>query len=465
MAITLTREELFDRIWSEPVLRVSKALGLSGVGLAKLCRRQGIPVPPRGYWAKKDAGRAAPRPDLPRLTLSTTQEIEFPGPSDGASASLPDPMAAPPHPLVAAEFSAANLIGAPSEGLRVTHPLLRSTLEYWKAIKRPIQTWSTPFPRHFILPVSESMQRRTLRLLQTLFAALEKREHSIEIGNRGQIRVSILGEDCNLRVRERQKQVRALRRLSGDLTKYPNKRPHDLIFTGDLELRIDGRFGSNVAVSDNKSRHVEEQLNAVVIALIQAALAEKEYRAAQERRRLAEVERAEAAERLLRLEREARARIKRLEGLAEATARHNRLVAFRTRLRSAVGSHDPAGDMGQWLSWIDSYIDAADVLQVFRRSEREITLYHCVSAYDASDIVTNGFENSPAEEDSEDLLEGVVFADVPLTGVYGGTKCVRIVAPAGTVLPYLSFDASKEYRTFKLPADVANRFDRRLDDV
>ena len=51
-----TRQELYDRVWEEPVDRLAKELGISNVGLGKLCRRHTIPVPPRGSWARKAAG-------------------------------------------------------------------------------------------------------------------------------------------------------------------------------------------------------------------------------------------------------------------------------------------------------------------------------------------------------------------------------------------------------------------------
>ena len=39
---------------------------LSDRGLAKLCARYGIPVPPRGYWNKLKAGRPPPTFELPQ---------------------------------------------------------------------------------------------------------------------------------------------------------------------------------------------------------------------------------------------------------------------------------------------------------------------------------------------------------------------------------------------------------------
>lgn len=43
MSIVLTRKELYDRVWSEPMQRLSKEFGLSDVGLAKTCGRYAIP--------------------------------------------------------------------------------------------------------------------------------------------------------------------------------------------------------------------------------------------------------------------------------------------------------------------------------------------------------------------------------------------------------------------------------------
>jgi hypothetical protein len=38
MAEQLTREQLFDLVWSAPVTKVAPKLGLSDVGLAKRCK-------------------------------------------------------------------------------------------------------------------------------------------------------------------------------------------------------------------------------------------------------------------------------------------------------------------------------------------------------------------------------------------------------------------------------------------
>jgi hypothetical protein len=59
---SLTRAELYELVWSIPITSVAKTVGISGAGLAKLCRRHQIPCPPRGYWAKQAHGQGSSGP-------------------------------------------------------------------------------------------------------------------------------------------------------------------------------------------------------------------------------------------------------------------------------------------------------------------------------------------------------------------------------------------------------------------
>jgi len=62
------REKLYEQVWSQPMRTVAQAYAVSDVWLAKVCRRLKIPVPGRGYWAKKAAGAlVGRRPKLPQI--------------------------------------------------------------------------------------------------------------------------------------------------------------------------------------------------------------------------------------------------------------------------------------------------------------------------------------------------------------------------------------------------------------
>jgi hypothetical protein len=60
----VSREELFALVWEKPTQEVAKELGVSDVAIAKLCTRLQVPKPPRGYWARVQAGQTPRRPPL-----------------------------------------------------------------------------------------------------------------------------------------------------------------------------------------------------------------------------------------------------------------------------------------------------------------------------------------------------------------------------------------------------------------
>jgi hypothetical protein len=70
--IRLTREALYERVWAEPVEKLAKSWGLSGRGLAKACKRAGVPVPPRGYWARVQNGQRPRRPRLREVDMGVS---------------------------------------------------------------------------------------------------------------------------------------------------------------------------------------------------------------------------------------------------------------------------------------------------------------------------------------------------------------------------------------------------------
>lgn len=132
-SIIYDRNVLYEEVWAEPMRDVAKRYGVSDVALAKTCRRLGVPVPGRGYWAKLKAGKADPRPPLPELERGQPKRIvghrwsepSKPSPMAGLDAAVPIDVGGPvvvsdtledPHKLVA--LSARYLAKAhPKDGL------------------------------------------------------------------------------------------------------------------------------------------------------------------------------------------------------------------------------------------------------------------------------------------------------------------------------------------------------------
>lgn len=74
---TFSREELHELVWSVPVERLAKQYGFSDRGFAKICERHLVPVPPRGYWAKLEAGHPMRRTALRSVQSASLQIVHI----------------------------------------------------------------------------------------------------------------------------------------------------------------------------------------------------------------------------------------------------------------------------------------------------------------------------------------------------------------------------------------------------
>lgn len=77
MSTVLTRAQLYELVWSEPLRTLSKQFGISDVAFAKRCTAANVPVPGRGYWAKKEAGKRVLQPALPPRGLGQHDVLEL----------------------------------------------------------------------------------------------------------------------------------------------------------------------------------------------------------------------------------------------------------------------------------------------------------------------------------------------------------------------------------------------------
>lgn len=74
---TLSREELYEQVWTTSITRLSPQFGLSDVGLANVCKKHSIPRPPRGHWARLKHGKCSPKTPLPKLLDDALETIVF----------------------------------------------------------------------------------------------------------------------------------------------------------------------------------------------------------------------------------------------------------------------------------------------------------------------------------------------------------------------------------------------------
>jgi len=62
-----SRVDLYNEVWGQPLVKLSRKYGISDVRLGKVCRKLKIPHPGRGYWAKRKAGIAVQLLPLPEF--------------------------------------------------------------------------------------------------------------------------------------------------------------------------------------------------------------------------------------------------------------------------------------------------------------------------------------------------------------------------------------------------------------
>src|SRR5262245_27489414 len=187
--ISMTREQLYERVWATPVDALSKEFGISNVGLGKLCRRYAIPVPPRGHWAKKAAGHRTRTADLPVAKESWQNRITIHGSPRRESG---DPEAPEIHPQIAFEQDPAHQIVVDSD-VAVTHATVLKTARLLRRAKRETDGMVSPPPGALPIRTARARHERAFRLWQVLLTALEERNYTISIDEKG-TSVTVLDE-------------------------------------------------------------------------------------------------------------------------------------------------------------------------------------------------------------------------------------------------------------------------------
>ena len=170
---SLSREQLYEQVWAEPVTKIAARLGISDVALAKACRKLRVPLPRRGYWAKIAAGQPARRPMLPRLRPGESNEYRV-------TAAAQGPAAAGTATKLDRELQPENAIVV-DDTLTNPHPLVAEAQEILGKAKANKQGILQRLDRRCLdLRVSPAQLNRGLRIWDALLKALEKRGYPIE---------------------------------------------------------------------------------------------------------------------------------------------------------------------------------------------------------------------------------------------------------------------------------------------
>ncbi|MBK1872589.1 hypothetical protein FE848_05080 [Marinobacter sp. 1-3A] len=369
----ITRESLYEEVWTEPVSRVAPRYGISDVALGKVCRKYRIPLPPRGYWAKINAGKS-PR----KLPLPIAREF--------VSCSLPlsrSPTYDPNNPDASRKkaITAQERIGliAVPEELESPHRLIQAAS---KRLKRKAG-WDnykglrSASAEIFDFEVTHGAINRALLVGDTLIKALERQgikvwvdpEKSRTLIGIGDTSLPIAISEHVARTKHKvtaaeQKAIERWRRSPnrwGAGYHYPSPPDYDYHPTGKLTISI-GIYPSR-SWSDTPKTSLEQRLHQVVAGALDLIEEERIRTEEQERRRLAWQKAKDRYDRQVELRKQELAQLEKLKASAAQWLEAERLRQYIDAVeQSAVSDGRTSEELADWIAWARIKADCIDPL-------------------------------------------------------------------------------------------------------
>lgn len=377
----LTRQQLYEQVWSIPMRVLAPKYDLSDVGLAKVCKKYGIPRPPVGYWAKVEHGKKVRQPKLPPAPEGIGDVIVLlpkpppPEQSEEQPGFFDEQLGA-----IAARLEAGDFVKAVASDLRGCSAITRQTREALEAASRPPtrDRWGVlehapryPLP-HIHVSTSKELRQRALLLVDALVKTFDamgcQQRAPRDEGTRAAI-FELRGLQFTVRVRERTKRVTHVltdeEKRKQERYRYSFAPKYDYNHAGELFVELIRAQWSSafLQIKDGKRAGlVEERIAEVALAVLRQADRDLE-RAHQEeldRQRRVERERLEREEAERRRVEEERRQAelacqKRLFSLAEdwqATAVVTTFLAeVWRRLEDGGLDGDDRALLQRWLQW------------------------------------------------------------------------------------------------------------------
>lgn len=384
MAIELTREELFQKVWERPMTKVAADYAISDVALKKICTKHRIPVPGRGFWAKKAAGKAVPKAHFRAISDPALNRIVIYG---NPAAELPAQVKAAQQKAQARERRPENKIdvAAPEGEL---HPLVEKTRKQLAKRKPRDGLVATSGAGVFDVEVAPASIERVIAILQTLATAAEARGYKITKGEKGLV-LKVDDEVLPFAIAEQttriaheltEAETAAIARWEKERERHsdrwgyvswrsrPTSPEWDYIPNGRLRLSINacvyGYDGLRRSFGDGKIQRLEKLINPVLEAFAIWAAAIKAKRAEDEerKRRWAEEERRrEEQQRRNNLEKK---RIEALDEDLKLRGRSKEILAYVAAVEAALTnpSIENPEAVQEWVDWARRYGEKLDPL-------------------------------------------------------------------------------------------------------
>ena len=162
----VSRDELYQLVWSEPMTRIAEKFDVSGSYLTRICTLLNVPRPERGYWAKLAVGKAPAQTPLPPAQPGDPLHWS----KDGDHVAPPKPKAPPRRRRVAFPVARSPL-----------HGLIRGARTHFEN-GRPVDdgAYLNPYKKLRVdVTASKACLDKALNLANDLFNGLESVGHRV----------------------------------------------------------------------------------------------------------------------------------------------------------------------------------------------------------------------------------------------------------------------------------------------
>jgi hypothetical protein len=169
---TVTREALYELVWTEPMLKVAARFGVSSSYRARVWTLLNMPRPGRGYWAKLAVGKAPKQPPLPE-----------PRPGDPLECSRNNTLPTRARPLPKPPDKIRRRPRKHRQPLPDRHPLTTDAKSHFEAGRLSYSAeYLKPAKRLLIdLAMMKTGLDKAVSFANQLFLALEARGHRVLI--------------------------------------------------------------------------------------------------------------------------------------------------------------------------------------------------------------------------------------------------------------------------------------------
>lgn len=277
----LTRKELYDLVWAEPMTTICKRFGLSDNGLRKHCKSMNIPTPPAGYWAKIKFGKKVkviPLPEDKKAKKQSTELHEVDPAKLQESPRIPEISRNKVREL---EIRTGDLsVFAVPEVLYAKDPVIIDTKEKFRRDAENTYLKKSPY-KSKIGPtlnvyVSEKSLDRALSIFSTIIKALRFRGHDVKISDDKTYAV-INNEKIHVSITERKKR---------DPNSENPRNNYYNIYSGELHFNVYDDYRIIYSYKDTTVTKLEDKIVPIIADLEIRSEEIKEERIEAEKRRI-----------------------------------------------------------------------------------------------------------------------------------------------------------------------------------